>query len=166
MIASPNVLIVHNRQRNRRISTKHLREIIRVLLVENLLLNEFEIGISIINEAAMTRMNEGFLRHMGSTDVITFDYKDESRPKCLAGEIFVCLDEALIQAPRFRKTWQTELVRYVVHGVLHLCGFDDKTAGARRKMKREEDRLMRHLAIRFNLDELQAVPRRARNIAR
>jgi probable rRNA maturation factor len=150
-------LVVRNRQRARPLNTKFLREIVRALLVEELSQNDFEIGISIIGEEAMTRMNEGFLRHKGSTDVITFDYADANRPKFVTGEIFVCLDEALLQARRFRVSWQNELVRYAVHGILHLFGYDDKSAAARRKMKREENRLMRRLAARFKLDQLEAV---------
>ena len=148
------MLIVRNRQRVRPLNTKLLRKIVRVLLVEELSRDDFEIAISIIAKEAMTRMNEGFLRHKGSTDVITFDYADASRPKCLAGEIFVCLDEALVQAPRFRVSWQDELVRYVVHGILHLSGYDDKTASARRKMKREENRLMHRFASRYKLEQM------------
>jgi probable rRNA maturation factor len=158
-------LVVRNRQRARPLNTKFIREIVRTLLVEELSCDKFEIGISIISEQAMTRMNEGYLRHKGSTDVITFDYLDESRPKCLAGEIFVCLDEALIQARRFRVTWQNELTRYVVHGVLHLNGFDDKKTSARRKMKHEENRLMRRLAACFKLDQLKAARRRGKTAA-
>ncbi len=153
-------LVLSNRQRSRRLDTKFLRDIVRTLLAEELSREEFEVGVSIVGEEAMTRMNESFLRHHGSTDVLTFDYKERSRPKCLAGELFVCLDEALAQAPRFRVTWQNELVRYIVHGILHLSGFDDKTAEARRKMKREENRLMRRLAARFNLDRLGIKSRR------
>jgi probable rRNA maturation factor len=154
------VLVVRNRQRARPLNTKFLRNVLRALLIDELSQDDFEIGVSIIGEVAMTRMNEGYLRHKGSTDVITFDYTDASRPKCLAGEIFVCLDEALVQASRFRVTWQNELVRYAVHGILHLSGFDDKTAAARKKMKREENRLMRQLAVRFKFEQLKAAPRR------
>jgi rRNA maturation RNase YbeY len=143
------VLIVRNRQRARPLNTKYLRTVLMALLIDELSRDEFEIGVSIIGEEAMTRMNEGYLRHKGSTDVITFDYADASRPKLLAGEIFVCLDEALAQAPRFRATWQNELVRYIVHGILHLCGYDDKTVAERKKMKREENRLVRRLAARL-----------------
>lgn len=153
-------LVLSNRQRARRLDTKFLRDIIRTLLTEELARNDFEVGISIVGEEAMTRLNESFLRHKGSTDVITFDYSETSRPKYLAGEIFVCLDEALAQAPRFRVTWQNELVRYIVHGILHLSGFDDKTAEARRKMKREENRLMRRLTAHFSLDRLEVKSRR------
>lgn len=149
------VLVVRNRQRAQRLNTKLIRKIVRTILTEELSRDEFEVGVAIIAEEAMTRMNEGYLRHNGSTDVITFDYKDAARPRCLAGEIFICLDEALIQSKRFRVTWQNELVRYIVHGILHLCGFDDKTSGARRKMKREENRLMRRLATHFKIDQLK-----------
>lgn len=151
-----DILVVRNCQRARPVNTKFLRKIVRALLIEELSREAFEIGISIIGQTAMTRMNEGYLRHKGSTDVITFDYADANRPMCLTGEVFVCLEEALTQAPRFRVTWPNELVRYIVHGILHLSGFDDKTAVARRKMKREENRLMRRIGERFRLDHLKA----------
>ena len=56
----------------------------------------------------------------------------------MAGEIFVCVPEALAQASRFGAAWQEELVRYIVHGVLHLRGYDDLQPVARRKMKRRK----------------------------
>ena len=65
------------------------------------------------------------------------------------GELFVCLDEAVGQCRRFNTFWQSELVRYVVHGILHLLGYDDPQPAARRQMKREEDRLLTLLAQRF-----------------
>ncbi len=65
------------------------------------------------------------------------------------GELFVCLDEAVGQCGRFNTFWESELVRYVVHGLLHLLGFDDRQPAARRQMKREEDRLLTQLAERF-----------------
>jgi rRNA maturation RNase YbeY len=151
---------VRNRQRARPLNTKFLRNVLRALLIDELSQDDFEIGVSIIGDEAMTRMNEGYLRHKGSTDVITFDYTDADHPKCLAGEIFVCLDEALAQAPRFRVSWQNELVRYAVHGILHLSGYDDKTAAALRKMKREENRLMRRLSARFKLEQLETARHR------
>lgn len=160
------VLVVRNRQRARPLNAKFLRDIVRTLLIDELSQNDFEIGISIIGEETMTRMNEAYLRHKGSTDVITFDYADANRLKRLTGEIFVCLDEALAQAPRFRVNWQNELARYIVHGILHLSGYDDKTAAARRKMKREESRIICRLAERFDLDEISTAPRRSKTAVR
>jgi rRNA maturation RNase YbeY len=65
------------------------------------------------------------------------------------GELFVCLDEAVGQCRRFNTFWQSELVRYIVHGILHLLGYDDRQPAARRQMKREEDRRLTQLAERF-----------------
>jgi rRNA maturation RNase YbeY len=160
------ILVVRNQQRARRLDTKYLRAIVGEVLTKELGREDFELGISIVGEERMTRINEGYLRHKGSTDVITFDYAEPSQAKGLSGEIFVCVDEAVKQAPRYRTTWQKELVRYTLHGVLHLTGYDDKTAAARQKMKREEDRLMRRLATRFSLERIKAKPRRGRSVAR
>jgi probable rRNA maturation factor len=78
----------------------------------------------------------------------------------LHGELFICLDDAVAQAREFRTTWQAELARYVIHGVLHLRGFDDTTPAARRKMKRAENALLRGLARRLALARLARRTRR------
>ena len=72
----------------------------------------------------------------------------------LHGELFICVDVALAQAKEFKSSWQAEVVRYVVHGVLHLLGHDDLKPHLRRKMKREENRLVRRLSRRFSLAQL------------
>jgi probable rRNA maturation factor len=65
------------------------------------------------------------------------------------------MDEALLQAKKFGVSWQSEVVRYVIHGVLHLLGHDDLRTDLRRTMKREENRLVRRLAGRFSLAQLE-----------
>lgn len=80
------------------------------------------------------------------------DRKSAFRP--LHGEIFICVDEAVRNARRFRTSWQAEVIRYLVHGCLHLLGHDDKSAPARRAMKLEENRLLKRLASRFPLSRL------------
>jgi rRNA maturation RNase YbeY len=79
-------------------------------------------------------------------------------PTFLHGEIFLSLDDALAQARQFHTTWQSELVRYLVHGLLHLCGHEDRRPAARGRMKREENRLLRELSRRFALSELGRKP--------
>ena len=78
------------------------------------------------------------------------------------GEIFVCIDEAESQARRFGTTWQSELVRYIVHGVLHLLGHDDQDSRARRRMKKAEGTLLRSLARQFAIRSLAAPGRTSR----
>jgi probable rRNA maturation factor len=142
-------LALRNRQRVRRLHRPRLRRLTRALLRETGA--DWELGIHLVAAREMTRLNETFLRHQGSTDVITFEYTDPGPQTtdhrlCLHGEIFICVDEAVHQARRFRTTWQSEGVRYLVHGVLHLLGHDDPRAAARRRMKREENRLVARLA--------------------
>jgi probable rRNA maturation factor len=153
-----------NRQRTRPVHLPALRPIVKTLLRDLLEMETAELGISLVAALEMTRLNEDFLHHAGCTDVITFDYAHHAsrithHAAAVHGEIFVCIDEAILQARRFRTTWQSELVRYIVHGVLHLMGHDDHRSADRRKMKREENRLVRLLASRFPLSRLGRKPR-------
>lgn len=156
-------LTIHNRQRSRGIDTRLLRKLVRHLFQEELALEDTELGISLVAAPEMTRINEQFLQHKGSTDVITFDYAEpEARNPELGttvhGELFICVDEAMLQARRFRTSWHSEVVRYIVHGGLHLLGHDDHDPADRREMKREEDRLLQALSRRFPLSRLARKP--------
>jgi probable rRNA maturation factor len=146
-------VIIANRQRTKKINTRLLKQIVSGLLAE-LKVSEAKLGISLVAAQEMTLVNETFLKHKGSTDVITFDYADKIEETILAGEIFVCVDEAVLQAKKFKTKWQSEITRYVVHGVLHLLGHDDLKPDLRRKMKREENRLVRLLAKKFSLAQI------------
>ena len=171
-------LSVASRQRVRKINRRLLKEIGLALLAD-LGVGDADLGIQLVAAPEMIRLNEQFLRHAGSTDVITFDYLHEDRAVCpqpavvaigtslrskatarqasrpaIHGDIFICVDEAVRQARKFGTRWQSEVVRYLVHGVLHLLGFDDSRTTARRKMKREENRRLRALACRFPLSKL------------
>jgi probable rRNA maturation factor len=161
-------LAITNRQRTRKINLLLLKNITGTLLTE-LELGEAEIGICLVGAREITRLNETFLHHAGVTDVIAFDYHDNVLPascrqgkselpagcrKHVHGEIFVCVDEAIRQARRFGTSWQSEVIRCLIHGVLHLLGFDDRRVNARRKMKREENRLLREITRRFPLSKL------------
>jgi rRNA maturation RNase YbeY len=103
-------------------------------------------------------MNEEFLGHEGPTDVLTFDY---SGPGTLHGEIVICTDEAVRQAKQFGTTPQMEIVRYLVHGLLHLRGYDDLTSAKRKKMKTAEDTWVRWVASKFPCDKVWSRKRAA-----
>jgi probable rRNA maturation factor len=149
---------IASRQRVRKINRRLLKQITTALLAD-LRIEKAELGIHLVAAPEMTRLNEKFLRHAGATDVITFDYQSSefgvrSSEFRLHSEIFVCVDEAILQARKFGTSWQSEVVRYIVHGILHLLGFDDSSAGARRKMKRAENRRLRSIGRRFPLSKL------------
>jgi rRNA maturation RNase YbeY len=165
------------------VDLRGLRQIVRALLQETWREGSFDLAFYFVAAPEMTRLNETFLQHGGSTDVITFDYTEragqasrlsipgtaavrandrwDACPALLHGEIFVCLDEAVSQARQFHTTWQSESVRYVVHGVLHLLGYDDLDTRARRKMKKAEDALVGRLARQFDFRGLNRPGHRA-----
>jgi probable rRNA maturation factor len=148
-------LLIRNRQRVRAVNTTFLRQFTRAVLAEQTGLTAFTLGIHLVSAAEMASVNETYLNHQGSTDVITFDHTGEPTSGMVFGELFICLDDAVKQAREFGTSWQAELARYVIHGILHLRGHDDLAPAARRRMKREEDRLLRELARRHPLGRLE-----------
>jgi rRNA maturation RNase YbeY len=143
---------LRNRQRIRRVNLSSLRLIVGRLLEGHFQLVDYELCIHLIGAAEMSRLNWKFLQHEGSTDVITFAHAGTG--PAVSGEIFICLDDAVAHARRFRTTWQSELVRYVIHGLLHLRGHDDSEPAARRLMKREENRLLKAINLEFPMARL------------
>jgi rRNA maturation RNase YbeY len=143
------MLDLRNRQRTQTIDLSLLKSILSQVLVNDLGVDRYELGVHLVAAREMARVNENFLQHQGSTDVITFDHRESPDPQSLHGEIFICVDEAIELAPRFHSTWQAEVLRYAVHGFLHLQGHDDREPTARRTMKRRENRIMRALLNRF-----------------
>ncbi|MCU0772400.1 MAG: rRNA maturation RNase YbeY [Verrucomicrobia bacterium] len=132
-----------------------MRKLVRHHLEAQLGLPSYALGIHLLTPRQMARANERHLRHSGPTDVITFDYATPGEG-ALHGELLVCPAVAIEQARAYGTSWESELVRYIIHGVLHLRGFDDRTAAARRVMKREEDRWLRALVRTHSLHRLRA----------
>jgi len=152
-------LVFRNRQQVYPVDLRQLRRIARTLLVDLMAQSQFELCVHLVAALEMTRLNRDFLGHEGSTDVVTFNLAETSQHEFLYGEIFICLDDARAQARQFRTTWQSELVRYLLHGVLHLLGYEDSKIAARRKMKQKENSLLRDLARRFPLRKLKRARR-------
>jgi probable rRNA maturation factor len=149
-------IVIANRQRTKKLNVRLLKQIVGGLFAD-LNITEGDLGINLVGAKEMAKVNWQFLQHEGSTDVITFDHADGAHGKtrpALHGELYVCVDDAVAQAREFRTSWQSEAVRYIIHGVLHLLGHDDLKPALRRKMKKEENRLVRLLAKRFSLAQL------------
>ena len=154
-------LTVLNRQTTRRVNLPLLRRITRTLLRELLLQERFDLGICLVSAEEITRLNGEFLDHDTRTDVIAFDYSEsiEGAPRSspLHGEIFICVEMAIQQARRFRTSWPSELTRYMIHGVLHLLGFEDSRPADRQQMKGVESRTLELLQRRFDLERLNVI---------
>ena len=150
-------LTLVNRQRDKRLNVRLLREVTEAALCELPDVTGWTLCIHFIGAKRMARINESHLNHEGATDVITFDYNEpatRSKQRVLNGEIFICVEVAVKQAREFKVTWQSEVVRYIVHGLLHLCGYDDLNASDRREMKRHENGLLKKLAGKYKFADL------------
>lgn len=153
---SSHSLTVHNRQRFRRLNSRAILLAGETILAEMLV--EYSIGIALVGTRSMAEANQRFLQHVGSTDVITFDYG--STPTRLHGDLLISVPDAWQQATEFLTTGEAELLRYMIHGFLHLQGYDDRSPMDLRRMKSVENRLARrHLpfASAFLSDSSQPV---------
>ena len=95
------------------------------------------IGIIYLGDKKMKLLNTQFLHHHYTTDVLSFPLSAGN--EVLEGEVYVNVQQAKRQAPEFGADVRTELRRLVVHGVLHLAGYDDTTAKGHREMSGRED---------------------------
>lgn len=88
------------------------------------------------DDEEILRVNRGFLHHDYYTDIITFDYSHRDR---VGGDLFISLDTVRSNADGLGVEYESELLRVIVHGLLHLCGIDDKGPGEREIMESHED---------------------------
>ena len=99
------------------------------------------IGIAVVDDEAMTKVNKEFLNKTQRTDVISFDLSgDADATPCF--ELVVNADEAARQSKAQKHTLQAELALYITHGLLHNLGFDDADAEASAEMHRTEDEIL------------------------
>ncbi len=94
------------------------------------------------NDPKILEVNLQYLNHDYFTDIITFDYTRGSR---LRGDMFISLDTVATNAHQVGADYDTELRRVIIHGVLHLCGINDKGPGEREIMERHENEALQLL---------------------
>lgn len=103
-----------------------------------------QIGYLFCDDEKILEVNRQFLDHDYYTDIITFDYSDE---RTISGDIVISLDTVRSNADQFGQPYGRELMRVIIHGILHLCGIDDKGPGEREIMERHEDESLAMIGI-------------------
>lgn len=98
-----------------------------------------EIGYMFVDDEKILEVNKEYLGHDYYTDVITFDYDEDD---IVSGDIVISLDTVRSNAQLFGKTYEDELRRVIVHGILHLCGINDKGPGEREIMEAAENQAL------------------------
>ncbi len=106
-----------------------------------------ELSIALVGDARMSALHAQFMGIAGTTDVLTFPLDADRRGRALSGEVVVCVPEARRRVRENRGSVERELLLYALHGLLHLCGYDDRTGSGFRKMHRTEDMILTQLGV-------------------
>ena len=126
-----------NRQRLRKVDARLLKQLARTALRLAGADANRQLNIVLVDDATITQLNREFHQTDGPTDILSFDYGDG------VGELIISVERALAQAGQFRSTPARELALYVIHGILHLHGYDDLTPCPRARMRAAERRLLK-----------------------
>ncbi len=98
-----------------------------------------EIAYIFVDDEKILEVNRQYLQHDYYTDIITFDY---SEGDVISGDLFISLDTVRSNAGQVGATYEEELRRVIIHGILHLCGINDKGPGEREVMEAAENRAL------------------------
>ena len=123
------------------------------------------LSLSCVSESEMAEINQAYVGHTGSTDVICFDYRQSLDVLPETGgeddvevEIIICPAVAAREAAKRSLPYSRELTLYLVHGLLHAAGEDDLKPELKRIMRRREAAALRRLSKNFNLDTVFPIP--------
>lgn len=103
---------------------------------------EGELNYIFCDDAYLLKLNEEFLYHDTFTDIISFDY---TMGKLLGGDIFISVERVKENADTFKQSFERELARVMIHGVLHYMGYKDKTLEEKKQMRAEEDNCLNYV---------------------
>lgn len=95
-----------------------------------------EVAYIFCNDDKILEVNKEYLQHDYYTDIITFDYTEDD---VISGDLFISLDTVLSNSEQLGVSYKQELYRVIIHGILHLCGINDKGEGEREIMESEEN---------------------------
>lgn len=98
-----------------------------------------EVGYMFVDDEKILEVNNEYLGHDYYTDIITFDYDEDD---IINGDLVISLDTVKSNAKLFGKTYEEELFRVIIHGILHLCGINDKGPGEREIMEAAENKAL------------------------
>jgi probable rRNA maturation factor len=136
---------IHSPQELVPIDRGKLRDIARAVL-EGEGEKEYEISLAFVDNTTIHRLNKQYLDHDEPTDVLSFPYSAANAKK-LEGELVIGVEVAQQQATERGHAVDAELALYVIHGLLHLCGYDDKSADAEKLMRERERHYLQQLGL-------------------
>jgi probable rRNA maturation factor len=114
-------------------------------LVENEHKHPGDVSVIFCSDDYLLKINEQYLNHNYYTDIVTFDYVENS---VISGDLFISVDRVEENASQLGVTFDEELYRVIFHGILHLCGYNDKTIAEKEMMREKEDFYLKKAGFR------------------
>ena len=141
-------IIIKNLQNKVPVNSKKVVKTVQKVLSSEGIKKSGEITLCFVNDRKIKELNLKYLGKNNPTDVITFDIAEPKRPDKIFADIVISTDRAIDNAGVFGTSSLYELYLYVVHGMLHLLGYDDKDARQRQIMKDRASRILTRLNIK------------------
>ena len=129
-------------------SEQNIDIIIDLILLEETKKQKGAICIVFCDDKQLLKINQEYLQHDFYTDIITFDYSEENT---ISGDLTISLERVKENAIRFKTTYFVELLRVIIHGVLHLCGYKDKRSLEKILMRFKENLYLNNFVSRETL---------------
>ena len=140
-------LSVSNISRCHFLSEKKLKKIVEFIF-DSVGVKNANIAIVFSSDRQITRLNYLYRRKNRPTDVLSFSMREGMHLKkdsSVLGDIIISVDRAKKQAARFNSTFKKEMYLYIIHGILHLLGYDDEKPSSRKRMQRRETEILNKL---------------------
>lgn len=146
---------VINRHKRYRVNEKLIKKIVSKILKYIRKPRDTELEVVFLDDGSIRPINKAYKRRDAPTDVLSFklDVAEFGSRKFL-GEIFISIDRAKENSRAFKADFKEEVVLYVIHGILHLFGYDDEDAESRRRMSKKEKETLRYLCKREDLSKV------------
>lgn len=138
-------IAIHSPQELVPVDRGRMREIARTVLAGESVA-DYELSLAFVDNATIHRLNKQFLDHDEPTDVLSFPYSAANAKK-LEGELVIGVEVAQAQANERGHDVSAELALYVIHGLLHLCGYDDKSPADEAAMRDQERHYLANLGL-------------------
>lgn len=136
---------VANEQEQHRVDADQLIQAVRVVLAGEAV-ERAEVSVAVVDDPTIHTLNRKYLQHDYATDVLSFLLSGADEP--LEGEVIASADTANRESTQYGWSWMDELSLYIIHGTLHLIGYDDSTDAAREQMRAKEKEYLNKLGCR------------------
>ena len=144
-------ILSHNKQRKKKIGQKWFKKVIEQIKKEtNVSKCNSEINVVFVNDRYIKFLNKKYLNRDYPTDVISFTYSRRRNKIC--GDIFISIPRAVAQSSRYKHSFHKELAFLIIHGFLHLLGYDHMKPYQKIRMNRKAEKILRGLYAKRSKD--------------